>query len=337
MNSQETSGGSWGRVFFGANDTIDRAERLARKSTAVSGEQGTEDAAIDLGLYWRITTRHLRPIFICATIAIILTTIYLHSSTYLYTVTMQVTPVDNGRDNAFSGSSVAGLASLAGVSLPNNSAQNQLELYLAAINSSEVASDLLHKPSIAHVLFSSSWDAEEKRWREPPSRTRPITRAIRGFLGFPPTSWGPPNIDAMMSLIQRSVLVVHKPASPIVSITLKNPDPVFAQQVLLALHDAADNRLRNRVLVRSTQYIEYLNKQLSTVTSAEHREALINTLSEQEAKRMAASASMSYSVDVFSPPTASSTPTDPRPTVVLMIGAVFGALFGMGLVVARYR
>ncbi len=73
------------------------------------------------------------------------------------------------------------------------------------------------------------------------------------------------------------------------------------------------------------------------MTSADHRQALINTLSDQEALRMAAGANISYSVDVFSAPTATSRPTSPQPKAILIGAALAGLLIGAVFVIVRYR
>ena len=82
-----------------------------------------------------------------------------------------------------------------------------------------------------------------------------------------------------------------------------------------------------------------LSAQLGKVTIAEHREALAQTLSEQEKQRMAASSSAPYAAEPFGNATASPRPTSPRPILVLaaslMAGLLLGTLAALG--VARLR
>jgi uncharacterized protein involved in exopolysaccharide biosynthesis len=323
-----------GRILFGPATPGHRVRNLT--SSEPDETDSAQDATINLARYVETIRIHIRKILVFATAAVLLGVGYLHVATYLYTATLQVTPVEGSRDTLTS-PGVSSLASLAGINLPGGQGQSQMQLYLAALNSSETGAELARQPAITHALFAGQWDEEHHTWREPKSMLGGVSSFIKSALGFPPrASWHPPDAESLMGVVENSVSVDYKPTSPIATITYKNRDPEFARQFLLALHNAADQQLRERALARATKYIEYLSKQLESVTSAEHREALIQAMSDQETKRMAASASVSYSVDVFSPPTVTTTPTDPRPTVVLIAAFLVGIMAGIVFVLLRY-
>lgn len=321
---------------FGPDDAASRAAAFGGRQSSEDTLEPGEDASLDLWEYVRAVTGHMRPVLVCMGLAFLSGLLYLHTATYLYTVTMEVAPVDdNSRSPSLS--RAAGLASLAGLNIGANSDQSKLAIYLATLQSAGVSAELLKNPEITHRIFQSSWDEKKKRWRQPPSLTRFITGPIKSMLGYPSSAWQPPNVAAMMSVTSQNITIVRQPMSPIVTIAMKNRDPDFARKFLLAVHQAADDHMRQQTLERTAKYIAYLSEQLTHVTSADHRAALIETLSEQETTRMAASASISFAVDVFSPPTPSMQPTEPRPTVVLFISLVIGFLFGAALVIRRYR
>ncbi len=152
------------------------AAMLQSRRVAVSGEAAGE-STVDLNLYWQLLRSHVRTISVFVMAAMLAAIVYLHMATPVYTVTLQVTPVEpNGSSSLQSGlSGFAGVASLAGLTLPGGPGQKQLDLYLAALDSPSTATSILRKKDIATVLFKSSWDPEHKVWREPPSLTRPVT------------------------------------------------------------------------------------------------------------------------------------------------------------------
>ena len=298
------------------------------------------DVTLDLGQALGRLGRNLRPIVIITGAAILAAIGYLHFATYVFTATLQVTPVEQKTPLSSSGlsglSSLASLAGSAGISLSTPS-QTQLELYLAALKSPDVAGDLVKNPEISRIAFSSQWDGRRNMWRDPSPIKHAIVGAIKAVLGFPLTRWYPPSDQQMMGYIQKNVVISHMPTSPIVTITFKHRNPQFAKSFLLALHNAADQRLRARALDRAAKYIDYLTRELQVVTSTEHRQALINTLSEQEEFRMAASADVSYSVDVFSPPTVTLRPTNPNPAMTIVVAMLLGLVIGSCYVLIKFR
>jgi uncharacterized protein involved in exopolysaccharide biosynthesis len=300
-----------------------------------AGADGDATFVLNLRHYWHVLTVYWRPVALVSAAMFLLAMAHLHTATYKYTATLIVSPVQQGNSSsAMSG--LAGLASLAGVSLPGNNSQTQLQLYLAALKSTDVASTLARDPSISHVLFRDAWDPASGRWRDPGGGPmRAIKDAVKAVLGYPPNVWHPPGTKEMLALLERQIDVNSAPLSPIVTITYDNKDPLFAEKFIVALHKAADDHLRTMTVARTTKYNEYLLRQLETVTSADQRQAMILSLSNNETMLTQASADVSYSVDVFSPPTASAAPTSPKPLVVLFAALLMGAILGSALVLWR--
>jgi capsular polysaccharide biosynthesis protein len=230
---------------------------------------------------------------------------------------------------------LSSLSSLSNLALPASPSQTQLELYLAAVQSVPVATDLVNQPYIAHGVFWRDWDDEKRVWERPSEIKSLIVNAGKAVLDMPIRDWHPPDGPQMAKALSEFVTVDYQRTSPIVTITYKDRDPQFGVSLLLALHKAADSRLRTRVVQRTATYIDYLQQQLRVVTSAEQRTALINALTNQEELRMAAMANVSYSVDVLVPPTPSIRPTDPNPYVYVVLFTLLGAIAGAGYILYR--
>jgi uncharacterized protein involved in exopolysaccharide biosynthesis len=303
--------------FVSAGELADDARLAAR---------GTPDS-----LHFRpmlaLVARRWRLVLAVELISIGLAVLFLHIVTYKYTITMQVSPVDSG--NTAQRSSLGG----AFAALTGNLTQdtNRIELYMAALTSIRVATDISNKPEVMHRLFYKEWDPATQRWK---STTRgpllALANGLKNLLGFPPPKpWSPPDAGSVLDLLEKQIVIAYRPNRPLVTITYRNRDPRFGVEFVEALHQAADAQLRQTVLYRSSAYIDYLLKELQSVTVVPYRDALAQVLAQQELQRIQTQANVPYAIEVFAPPTASPRPTTPLAPVVLVAAALAGLLIAV--------
>jgi uncharacterized protein involved in exopolysaccharide biosynthesis len=276
-----------------------------------------------LALVWR----RWRLLLAIELISIGLGVAFLHIVTYKYTITMQVSPVDSGN--------IAQRSSLGGAfaALTGNLTQdtNRIELYMAALTSIRVATDISNKPDVMHRLFYKDWDNATQNWK--PAAHGPLlalTGGLKKLLGFPPAKlWSPPDSKSVLDLLEKEVVIAYRPNRPLVTITYRNKDPRFGVDFVEAVHQAADAQLRETVLYRSTAYIDYLLKELQSVSVVPYRDALAQVLAQQELQRIQTQANVPYAIEVFAPPTASPRPTNPQAPVVLVAAALAGLMIAV--------
>ncbi len=275
-------------------------------------------------------------ILACVVASFAVAVLYLHIATYKYTIDLKITPAQGG-GNESAGSRLGGLASLAGISLPKDQSVSPFQLYLESIQSEEVAARIAENPAIMRGMFATSWDAQKGRWREPQSALAPIKRAVKQTLGIPIYKWRAPGARDVLDYLQLNLTVVENPKKPVVVLRMQHPDPAFAVAVLNTLNRAANERVRERALVRSTANIAYLAQQLARVTLAEHREALAGALSDQEKQRMMANSGAPFAAEPVGEAVASSKPTKPQPVIVLVMSLFVGGLIGVAAAFALRR
>ena len=261
---------------------------------------------------------------------------YLNNAAYLYTAELRVTPVESSA-SAGKLAGLAGLASVAGLSLPQDSSGMSFSLYLAGLRSREVAERLADQPEIRRTLFANEWNEQRQTFEEPSSPLGAFAKGLKKVLGLPIYAWTPPDAARLHDRLQQDLVVVQDPKTPVVTISFSHTDPEFAARLLTATHEAVDAYLRRKALARSGQYISYLSTKLATVTLAEHRAAIAEALSEQERTRMLASSSLAYAAEPFGRAVVSMKPTSPRPAVVLSIALIVGLLAGGLAVLARHH
>jgi hypothetical protein len=256
----------------------------------------------------------------------------LHLAAPIYAVEMTMTPVP-ATDEEGGSRRLAGLASLAGIDLSDTQSADVFKLYLESLNSRTVADQLASDKEFMHTLFASQWDEQTQRWKPPtPSAGDIVIGGIFSLLGFPRSSWRPPDGEAIQAYLNQNLTVTQDPRKEYVATVLLNTSDIpQGIEILRKLNQVADGMLRRNALLRSKQYIIYLTQELKVVSVTEQREALANSLITQEQHIMAASAGSEYAAAVFDAPHGSTTQIAPRPTsiylrdiaLLMILGAIF--------------
>lgn len=286
-----------------------------------------------LAAIWQRRWIVIGTVIACLAVAIF----YLNIATYKYTAELKVMPSESSGAGSVSTGGLASLASMAGVNLSKEGSVTPFEQYLEGLKSGLVAETLANRTEIMKVLFRSEWDESKQRFVETSGLPSRAIRSISHMLGLPTYPWQQPNTARLQSYIQKNIAINENPKSQFVTISFEHESPKFARQFLTELHEALDEELRQKALVRSTKYITYLTNQLQQVTVAEHREALVQALSEQEKFRMTASSGLAYAADPFGSVTVSLKPTSPRPIIVIILSIILGGVIGsLAAIVAQW-
>ena len=258
----------------------------------------------------------------------------LRYSTYTYTAELKVTPVQTNAQGSLSQlGQLSGLASLVGVALPRSDA-TPFFLYVESVASRAVADQLATDPELMKRVFRSEWDASTNRYVERLTTFDSIANSLRDLFGIPVFPWTPPDGARLQLYLQNSVEVVEDTRKPIVTLRYEHEDPAFATAFLATLDRAIDSELRRKTLDRVNENITYLSQQLTAVRLAEHRQAIIGMLSEQEKSRMMASSTAPIAAETVSGPTSSFRPTKPRQLLVIAATVLAGFLLGCILALA---
>ncbi len=292
-------------------------------------ERRTMRDVIDVHAIAQAIWRQRRIFFAVPAALLFLAIVYLHVAHYKYTVVYQVTPVS--QDVKTGAKNLGALAAAAGMSLQGASGGevDPFELYLQGIYTRDTAALVARDQDLMRKMFPREWDADTKTWRDPNPFLRAIIGFIKAVIGSPRTSWHAPDGARMEAYIKGEITVSRDLRNPVVTIQMYHEHPDIAIAFLNRMHEAEDGKLRERTLVRTGKYIEYLDNELQKVTLEDYRQALVDLLSDQEKRRMfASSSSVSYAAQPFQEPTASPTPTAPKPSLVIVVSIVIGFLFG---------
>jgi uncharacterized protein involved in exopolysaccharide biosynthesis len=313
------------------NIGLDRDQQRNATLTAIDENEdarGTEiPGEFDLLPILNILRARWRILALALAIGLVGAAIKLHISVPLYTNQLQVVAVDQGKGASASQSQFANIASLVGISVPS-STQNSFDIYLQGLVSRVAAERLAMDQNLMKRLYKSEWDPHSNRWYDPAPRKRALMNSIRGIVGLPEQKWAPPDAARLAGLLASEVDVESDKQKPVVTIVYKSDNPQLGRDLLWRLNEAVDNVLRERVLARTSSYVDYLTAKLNTIGITDYREAIIGTLSSQEEMRMAASSRLPFVAEPFGPTTSSAQPTSPLPLVVYLVAIIVSLLAG---------
>lgn len=305
--------------------------------------QPVERSRIDLRELALIVLRGWKIVACTIGVFLILAIIDLHSAPSILAIKMVVTPVQGSSDQSSTrANSLSSLAQLAGLSLGPSGGQSmsQFRTYIDSLRSRDLADEIAKNPEIMRYIFWRDWDAQAQTWREPrPTLSEWVNRTFMGLLGVRRTPWQAPNGARLQEYFAGpgGIGILQDIKRPdLATIEYDSSDPEFAIKLLNTVNKAADNHLRRKALLRATQYIDYLSRELNTVTVAEHRQAIMQALSEQEKFKMSASSAAPYAAEVFDSPSASITPVWPRPFQAYELAIIKGLFVGAAIVLALW-
>lgn len=269
-------------------------------------------------------------------VALLAAVLFLHLATYRYTATLTLAPTQSGGfGNAARMSGLGSVASLAGVSLPQDSSELDFTLFTEGVHSRQLADRLARRPELMHQLFAAQWDADAKQWRQPASALASIIRPLKRVLGIPVYPWAPPDGAQLQEFLQHAVKVQTNTDNPFITLSFDSKDPALTTTLLNDLAQDLNEILREKALRRATDNIDYLSKLVDRVTIVEHRLAIIQALGEQERKRMLANSGTPYAADPVGAASVSMRPTSPKPMVILVFALAGGLVLGVIVVLLR--
>lgn len=175
-------------------------------------------------------------------------------------------------------SQFGGIASLAGISLPNNSKEWQS---VAVLESEALTENFIKQNNLLPVLFAKQWDAGANRWKVSGKDTPTLWKANRYF---------------------KSVRTVDvDPKTSIITLKIKWRNAAQAAAWANGLVQMANDYLRNKAIAESEASIAYLNQEAARTTVVEAREAIFSVLEAEIDKAMLARGTKEYAFNILDP------------------------------------
>ena len=251
--------------------------------------------------------------------------VYLHLVSPKYDVSLLVTQVPSEKMSGSGGGLSGMLANSLNIGALTGAGNDpSFKLYLEAMFSPAVGARLATDAALMHHVFADQWDAEQQDWAKPSDTATSVKDTLKSLLAIPVRPWHPPGADEMTSYVFDNMSVDNNLRNQIVVLTIRTKDPAAGAELLTKLNLVTDQYLRQVALTRSDAYVNYILSKLKEVTVTEYRQALINTLSDQEKQHMMASSNVPFSAQTFGAPHATSKPVSPKLLIVVPLFIVVG-------------
>lgn len=291
----------------------------------------TKAVTVDARTIYLILRERLTFIIVFGVLFLIGSVIHLHRATPIYSVSLEVYPVQERASSHLS--NLSEFASLAGLSPLGSGDEAMFLLFIDGLKSQVAAEAIVRQPELMHKIFAGEWSPITQSWSKPTSVRREVVNAVKRLLGIPVFPWGPPGVGDVTDYLGGAIQVIENRGSSSIVIVINVADPQLGEQVLTTVIKAVDDFLKQRELDRAKSYIEFLSRELNGVTVTEYRNAIVEVLSDQEKLRMMASSDLPFVAQPFHAPTVSLRPVSPNAPLILLIGGISGILVGCFLAI----
>lgn len=294
-----------------------------------------DDDEIDLRELFSALWRGKFLIMLCMIAAIVLASFYLRSAERKYTVTYVFTPVVSD-DSAPNLSSLGGLASLAGVSLPSSSS-GDFKTFKYLLKSEEVAAFVLTDEALVQEIFANEWDAESASYQRPPDgQYTPYIRSLNLLLtGAMQSAYVEPNAARLSNWMKDAFTASEDRDTGFLTLSSETTSPNMMLELMERVTTETDRLLKERYIQTSKKTVGFYEQQLSKARAREHREALAKLIAQEDQKLMLASKGSFFVAKPLTSPSVSLHPTSPKTSLVLALSVVLGVFFGAALVLIR--
>ena len=289
--------------------------------------ESEHDIALTAGALMAIAWAGKRAIIACTALGLVLAIAFLHLATPRYMAFLQLVPTEQSGVQV--SRNIAGIASLAGINLPRGQA-SQFAFALETMKGRDVAIAIAKDQALMRRLFAKEWNPERRQWVKPADHFRAVKDSIKALLAMKISPWTPPGASELQDYLEKNLALAEDQKRSIATVTLTHPDPELARDVLTAVYHASDDHQRARMESRTVAYIDYIAKKLQTIQLAEHREALANTLAEQERMLMMVRTGQPFAADALGIVSVTDDPVFPKTFIVIAAGLAAGVLAGFG-------
>ena len=268
-------------------------------------------------------------------VALVLASFYLHVAARKYTVSMTFKPViEEGAGPNLAG--LGGLASLAGVSLPQ-SGSGDFATFRTLLRSEEVAERVIAATELLPAIFKNEWDAQQAQFRKPPRGL--LGRSLSGLksilTGDEKRDYIAPNPQRLSIFMDRTLGLSVNNETGFLTVSAESEDPETLVALIVAATEATDQLMKERYIVNAEQTLQFYQSKILTSRSREHREALAKLISAEDQKLMLTSEGRHFVAEPLTRATTSRDPTSPKSVLVLALALVLGGFSGAALVLIR--
>ena len=233
-------------------------------------------------------------------------------------------------------SNYSGLATLAGISIPSQSEENNAIKAIEKIHSlSFFENNILPNIALEELMAINYWNSKTKKIVFDDDIYDELSKKwVRDFSY--PQKLVPSAQESYEIFLEEHLNVSEDKKTGFISLSIKHESPYVAKEWTDLIISQINDFYRKQDKIKSTRSIEYLNTQLLETNFAEIK-AVIAELLQQEIQKLALIESNEFYVfDFIDPPAVMEKKSEPTRSLISILGALFGGLLSVIVVLIQY-
>jgi len=232
-------------------------------------------------------------------------------------------------------SQYAGLASIAGVSLPSSGDDGLIEI-MEIIKSREFVKHLLTFENILpSIMAVKKYDATSQELYFDPDiydeKTKTWTRKPAKNKGSKPSY-----LETHEVYLNDMLTISHNQKTGLVSIVIEHISPSFSKDFLSLIIQEANNLKRKKDLDITSDALNYLKNELSNTPLLEMKESISQLIEAQLQTQMTAKINEEYSLVIIDPPFIPEKKSKPFRSLIVALATMIGSILSVMIVLFRH-
>lgn len=271
-------------------------------------------------------------IVIFTTFAAVTSVFYSLSLTNIYNAQTLLTPTTSPGSSLIS--QYGGLASMAGVNLPNDGNENKLDVALKLIKSKKLLDRLsLYESFLPDLMAAKSWnmqtniitydqalyDNKNNKW------VRKVSLPFKQI----------PSSQESLQIFSSLVSISHDKKTQLVTLNVDHLSPVVAHQWSIWIVKEINDILANMEISNSQARIDYLNNQIKITPYSELRTMFYELIQESTKSMMLAAVNPEYVLTTIDPPVIPELKSKPQRALICISGTLLGAMLSLLIIIVR--
>jgi LPS O-antigen subunit length determinant protein (WzzB/FepE family) len=242
-------------------------------------------------------------------------------------------PTDSSGGISGALSSYSGIASLAGIKLPNQNSKSNSPKAIKKLNTlSFFEKNILPSIFLPNLFAIESWDQD----------TNKITYD-KNIYDLVSKSWVRnnkvnkiPSAQESFRAFQESINISQDNKTSFITLTVKHQSPHIAKKWAELLIKEINAFYREQDKLESQRAVKYLNAQIIMTNLSEIKQVIAQLLQQETQKLTLIEANEAYVFDYIDPPAVMEEKIGPRRSIICIIGSILGAVLGILIVLIRH-
>lgn len=270
--------------------------------------------------------------FITAIVSI-LAVIYSLSLPNIYQSQALLAPVSHSDNSTPSVRGLDGLASLAGVNMPNSVENNAAKAIKKIGSLSFFQDNIMPNISLAELMALESWDSKTN---EVIFDDKTYNETTNSWIQHSTSASSKPSAQQSFEVFQKNLMINEDKKTGFVSISIKNQSPYLAKKWIELLIEEINNFYREKDRLQAEKSVNYLNQQISKTPLTEIKQVVAALLQQEIKKLTLIEARESYVYEYIDPPAVMEKKVMPRRSLICILGFLIGSMLGAIIVLIRH-